>query len=233
MRVYIYTFSKQYSKDIGIELIPLGVELIEFSSLEDLFVNINNDKSVKMLITETYDYESLTKIKELRPDIYFILLAHQNLKPIELIKMSKIGIRHILNYTENSVNMAEDIIKTILSDHSKDREKRFHVRVQPKSTEEIIGAIFIKSIKKFYKGNIIDISAGGFAIKLEDTIEASNLTIGNLYDPVLVSIIGSDIKTTSTLVVKRNNIAGFKFDNIELKYMKKISEYIYVRLKGY
>lgn len=233
MKVFLYTFSKQYNRDLSVDMIPLGIEVIELDSRELFFENLRKHSDVVSLVTEYPDIELHHEIRTIRPDIRVTLIVHQNIKPSDLIKLSHFGIHHILNYVENSTTMAEEILKSILTDQLRVREKRLHVRVQPKSLDKIQGAIFIREVKKFFKGIIIDISAGGFAIRLSDSLEASSLVVGHTYEPVLLSIIGNEIKTMSTLVVKRNDIAGFKFDNVEAKYMKRISEYIYMRLKGY
>ena len=60
--------------------------------------------------------------------------------------------------------------------------------------------------------------------------EAVSLNVGSTYDPVFLSIPGAQVKTLSTLVAKRQNIAGFRFDNVEPQSMKRIAEYIYVNM---
>jgi c-di-GMP-binding flagellar brake protein YcgR len=110
------------------------------------------------------------------------------------------------------------------------KDKRTHIRVKPGPGDELKCAIRIKNINNYIKGTIIDISAGGCAVSLNNSIEISYLSIKTVYDPLLVIINTKGIKTLATLIGMRESFAGFKFDNIEAAGMRLISNYIHRRI---
>ena len=126
--------------------------------------------------------------------------------------------------------IVDDIIKNIIKNNIRYYEKRRHIRVNPKPYESISASIYIKNINRFINGSLMDISAGGVSIKLNDSLEASILVVNNIYDPLLLHIRGMDIKTIARLVGKSNDIAGLKFENVEKNDMGKIATYIHMRI---
>lgn len=147
------------------------------------------------------------------------------------MKLSKLGVHALIPYKENANAIAEDIIENIIKNHIESHERRAHVRIQPKEYENIEASIFIKGINRFVHGKLIDISAGGVAIRLNDSIEASILDMEKLYNPVVLHIRGMEVKTLSRLKGKRADMAGFKFENIEKSDMHHIATYIHMRLQ--
>lgn len=232
MRVFLYTFSSAFTKELAIELIPLGVEPVEVEARNDLFNKIAQFPEVLSLVTEHTDLKFIEQLRDLNPNLRLTLLAHQNMKPAELIGLSRFGIRQIINYEDNPLLMAEEIQKQLIADNGHQREKRLHVRVRPKSKSEITGGVYLREKNRFVHGEILDISAGGFAIRLNQEHSDIPLTIGRTYDPVLLNIVGTTVKTLSRLTARRDSVAGFQFDNIETTQRKRISEYIYQRLSA-
>jgi hypothetical protein len=230
MRVFVFTFSREYNRDLAIELIPLGIEPVEIESKAELLESAAKFPDIRNLITEYPDIDLVYQLKNIQSDIRITLILHTQTQPDEVIRLSKTGVRHLLNFHENPSDMAEEILGTLIEEQGRSREKRLHYRVQPMPSEKLVGTIFGKDQKNFTRGNLLDISAGGFAIRLPENPEPLNLSVGHTYDPVFLSIPGSQVKTLSTLVAKRQNIAGFRFDNVEPQSMKRIAEYIYVNM---
>jgi hypothetical protein len=230
MRMIIQTFSHAFAEELGVELIPMGIEGLEALTQEEVSGILAQDKGINVVLTENPDMEFLKKFKATRPGLHLFLLAHQNLKPEELRNLQSIGITSIINYSENLSAIAEEVVKDIIQNNIRTDERRFHVRVQPRDVENVKGAVFLKDMRRFVRGDILDISAGGLAIKLEDSLDASLLIPMTLYDPLLISMKGMQIKTLSRMVGKRNDVAGFKFENVEAGDMKKIAAYIHKKI---
>lgn len=230
MKMLIHTFSPNDSRELGIELIPMGIEGMSVNHPDEAKKLLSQNPDVTIVLTETAESEYLEALKAINPKIQLFLLVHNDLKPADLIALTRTGIRAIIHYTENFAAMSDEVIRNILSLNIRSQERRFHIRIQPREFEQIKAAVFIKNLKKFVRGDVVDISAGGIALKLHDSLEASLLQPGSVYDPLLISFQGMDIKTMATLIAKRNNAAGFKFDNVEPKDMRKISSYIHTRI---
>lgn len=231
MKILIYTYSGHYNKDLALEMIPLGMEPLEACSVEEALGFIEKTEGLQIIITENTDMNFLDQMKAKRSGMSIFMIVHDTMKPQALMQLVKSGITSVLNYTQNVSQMAEEIIRSVIHNNIRTREKRQHVRVAPKSVEVMTGSVFYKEQRKFIRGNIINISAGGLALQFFDTLEAGQLQMGRNYDPVLIAMRGFDIKTVATMVGKRDSIAGFRFDNVEPRDMKRIAEYIHDRLR--
>jgi hypothetical protein len=231
MKVLIYTFSEAYTQDMAIDLIPMGIEGIEVHSKEEAFELLKKDPNIAIFLTESNEISFLEETRANSPTInIFLIVRPALLKPAELKKLSQLKITAVIPFAENTSLMAEEIIKNIIEHNIKKQERRMHLRIQPKEHEKIAAAIYIRNLQKFVRGNVINISAGGVAIQLFDSLEASILNSRTIYDPIILFIHGAEIKTIATLISKRNDAAGFKFDHVETKNMKRISEYIHYKI---
>lgn len=230
MKMIVHTYSHAFADELGIELIPMGIESVESGTPEEAVALLAQDQSINIILTENHDIDFLKKMKETKASLHIFLMAHQTLKPDYLRTLMSIGITSIINYSENVPVIAEEVVKDIINNNIKTDERRFHVRVQPRDVENVKAAVFLKDLKKFIQGDILDISAGGIAVKLEDSLDASMLVIKTLYDPVVISMKGMQIKTLARLVGQRKDVAGFKFENVEAKDMKKIAAYIHKKI---
>jgi hypothetical protein len=226
----IYTYSKTYTQELAIELIPLGIDPIETIDVADVERWVEKDSSLNVLLTESPDVDFLQFVRQKNPALHIFLIAHSSVKPADLIRISKLGIQSIINFQDNSNQLAEDVIRTVIQQNIRTQDKRLHVRVQPKSFEKLMASIYIRPRNRFLYGSIIDISAGGVAIRIPEEPDSEHLISGALFDPLILSLKGSDVKTVSTMVGKRQNFAGFKFDNVETRDMRIIADYVHSRL---
>ena len=230
MKIIINIFSEQYSSDISLDLIPLGIEGIEVTSNEEVYTLLKENICSPVLITENYETEFIERVKEICPFIHIILIIGPKVKPADLITLTDSGIKSIIYHNNNIAIIVDEIFKNINADNIKESERRTHIRVKPKYYDKLLEAIYIKNHNKFITGSIQDISAGGFAVKIQNSIEASMLVPNNVYDPVLISIQGKKIHTLSFLIAIREDTAGFKFENIEESGMRVISSFIHTRI---
>ena len=230
MKMIIYTYTGNYAPALGVDLIPMGIEGVYTGSADDTINIIKQDKSIVILLTENVNAEFITSVKKENPEINIFLIITKGVKSSDIIALKKYGIVALINYSDNTSLMAEEIVKNIIMNNIRSNDKRFHIRVQPKEHEDLKVAIFIRNLQKFVRGKVIDISAGGLAIKLDSSLDASLLMPKTVYDPVIVSIMGTEVKTLASMIAKRGDIAGFKFDNVEQKDMKKIATYIHNRI---
>jgi len=231
MKILLYTFSEDYNRELGIDLIPFGIESIECNFEKQVFDILKFNSDINILTTENYNINFLEEVRKLKQEMNFFLIIPNSFKPNELIKLTKFGIKSILNYNDNTYQMAEEIIKTILRYNLKTNERRMHMRVKINSYEKITASVFLKDLRKFIRGLLIDISAGGFLLKLYDSLESSLLVPNKPYDPVIITIGPFEIKTVSTLVYKKDDMAGFRFDNIEYKERRIIASYIHRKIQ--
>lgn len=230
MKLLINTYSEKDSLELAINLIPKGIEPIETASQEETIAVLKNDPQIVVLLTEAKDIEYLTEIKKTSPNTHIFLVYHQSLKPQELMPMMKVGITALIEYTVSSSAITESIIQNIIRNNIRSEERRLHIRVTPNHFEKAMAAIYVRDLNRFLKGELLDISAGGAAVKLQDTIEASMLNINSVYDPLLVQIRGMEIRTLAKLVGRRKEMTGFKFENVEEKEMRKLAGYVYMRV---
>lgn len=233
MKALVYSFSQAYGRELALEMIPLGIESIEAFSAVQVPELLNKNKDITLLVTENTDRGYLEKIRKEFPNVHIFILVRESMKPSDLLKLGTFGIKGIVAYTENPGTVADDIIKQIISLNLRTNDKRMHLRIQPSASEKMAGAIFIKPEKRFSRGMVLDISAGGIAMRIQDPNDTDIMLVGRTYDPLLISFTGFQIKTLSTLVARRHDVAGFRFDNIEPRDMKIISEYIYTKVRGY
>jgi hypothetical protein len=231
MKIVIYTFAENFTLQLAIELIPKGVEPVEVTTREEVleFLKNQNDEAI-ILLSESSELEFLKQAKEIKSNTYIFLIYHGSFKSAELMELMKIGITSLIEYSDNPAKIVDDIIQNIIRNNIRINERRKHLRITPSPYEEVTASIYIKNINRFVHGSLIDISAGGVAVKLKDSIEASILIINQIYDPLLLHIRGMEIKTISRLIGKRGAMAGFKFENVEEKDMRKIATYIHMRI---
>jgi hypothetical protein len=228
MKMLIYEHFLNNIPDLVIDLIPMGLECIEFNSKDNLLDCLKKDLTIPLILTGTQEFGLLKEIKEINPAINIFYMSKKMMKPEEIKSLTPIS--RIINFSQNTAHVAEEIVKCVIGNNIHKKDQRVHVRVRPKETEIIESAVCIKELRKYIKGKVIDISAGGCAIKFNDPAEAALLAPKTVYDPLLIIINRTGIKSLATLIAIRNGAAGFHFDNIEQGGMRKIAAYIYKRI---
>ena len=231
MRCLVYCYAPEIAKQLAIQLIPKGFEPIEVENVDEVYALLKMSEKNHLLITENVQEEFLQKVRETDPDIALFLLYHVSMKPSEVIKLQKAGVQALIEYMEDTPLLSDIITDQVIRNHIKVEERRKHVRVMPAQYENNQASVFIKGIGRFVQGRLIDLSAGGVAIKLNDSIEASILDKDKVYNPLVLHIRGMEIKTIAKLIGKREDFAGFKFEIVEEKDMTRISSYIHMRLQ--
>lgn len=230
MKIAIYTYSDNFTTQLAIETIPKGVEPIECKEKDELVQIIAEDKEIILIVTESTEMEFLEKVKEVRPDVNIFLIIHKSYKPKDMMKLLKIGIRSLIEFAEDTSRVGDAIIENIIQNNIRTDDRRQHVRVTPNPFEKSIVAIYIRDLNRFVNGELIDVSTGGAAVKLFDSLDASILSLNGIYDPFIIQIRGMDIKAVAKLMGKRQDMAGFRFENIEKVDMSKLSGYIHMRI---
>lgn len=230
MKMLFYEHFLNNMSDLTIDLIPMGLECIDCPTRDEFFKCLKADSPAPLMMTGTREIGLFTQIREINPSINIFYIVKNTVKP-ELIKtFTPFSITAIINFTENSAHLADEIVRAIVSHNISKKDKRVHFRVRPKETEIIASAVCVKEINRFIKGKVIDISAGGCAIKFDNPAEVSLLTPKTVYDPLLLKIDGAGIKALATLVAIRNDAAGFHFDNVEPVQMRRLANYIYRKI---
>jgi hypothetical protein len=232
MKIFAYEHFLNNITDLTIDLIPMGLECIQSSSKEE-FVNIlKKDQNIPILLTGTEDTGLLKIVREINQSIYIFYIVKNTMKPEMMKTLTPFNISAIINFSESSSHIAEEIVRNIVANNISKKDQRVHIRVRPKDQEIIQSAVCIKDTGRFIRGKVIDISAGGCAIKFDNPSEVSLLTPRTVYDPLLLKIDETGIKAVATLIAMRNNTAGFHFDNVEHSDMRKLSAYIYRQIMG-
>ncbi len=230
MKMLMFNSSLGNSFDLAIDLIPMGLECLTVKTREDFIISLKNDQTIPIIMTENCKNGFLKEIREINPSINIFLLVKNTMKPEQIKSLSSFGITSIINYSANTGSIADEIVRCIVAQNIRRKDKRTHIRVKPKQGDDLKTAICVKKINRFIQGVVIDISAGGCAVCLDNPGETSFLVPKEVYDPLIVVIRGTGIKTLATLVGLRNNFAGFKFDNIEPAGMRRIAAYIHSRI---
>lgn len=231
MKCVIYTFSEAFTSQLAIDLIPKGFEPIELQSEQEVLTYAKEFSDIQLLITEIINEDFLGNIRQINKDVKLFLLFHSSLKPQDLLKLSRMGVHALIAYRENPRALADETIENVIKNQIISTDRRMHVRIQPTDYERFEASIFLKGLNRFVHGRLIDISAGGAAIQLNDSIEASMLELEKVYSPVVLHVTGMEIKTLARLKGKRDDLAGFKFENVEPKDIHNIASYIHMRLQ--
>ncbi|URA10907.1 PilZ domain-containing protein [Thermospira aquatica] len=232
MKALLYAYNTEYAKELAIRLIPFGMETFPFSSEHDIQAEENNEESpFQVIFTEKTEKEFLENLKKKYQNQPLIILTSKDLPPSEMRNLIPLGISTIMKIKNQPEAMVEEIVQFMTAHNIRSKDKRLHIRVQPKPHETATASVYLKKMARFVKGKILDISAGGFALAAEDSLEISLLAPGELYDNVILSLNGKEIKTVARMIVRRDVIAGFKFENVEPNEMYKIATYIYNHLE--
>jgi len=232
MRALLYTYNPEYAKELAIRLIPFGIEAIPCTEEKDVSALKCTDESpFEVIFTEKTEREFLQMLKEKYSPQHTIVLSSQNLPPALMKELIPLGVLTIMKLQNQADTMVEEIVQFMVSQNIRSKDKRLHVRVQPQSYETATASVYLKKMARFVRGRILDISAGGFALMAEDSLEISLLSPGEIYENVVLNLNGRDIKTVAKMIVRRDVIAGFKFENVEPKEMREIAQYIYAHLE--
>src|SRR5208283_4498469 len=122
------------------------------------------------------------------------LIIRNIVNPAGVVPLLKIGVMSVINYSNNTSSMAEEIVQSIIYNKITTNDKRLHIRVQPKTSENIITSIYLRNLNRFVRGKVIDISAGGLAVTIEDSLECGFLNQGTVYDPTVIFLPGHETK---------------------------------------
>ncbi|MGC8765094.1 MAG: PilZ domain-containing protein [Brevinematia bacterium] len=232
MKALIYSYSINFAKELGIELIPAGIESYKTSSKDDVFIILEKASDIGLLITENWEIDFLKKIREIRKEIIIFTLLTKVAEPEKFMELKEIGINSCISVSENIQEVYDELINSIIRHNIiNTKEKRHFLRVTPAEMDNFQSAIFHKKKGDYIRGRVLNISMGGFAFLPLSDDSFSYLEVSRVYNPVFLSFHGNNIKTVSTLVAVRNGVYGFKFDNIENKDRKKLSTYIYEKLE--
>lgn len=232
MKALLYAYNPEYAKELAIRLIPFGIEAIPCSETEDILAQQCEEESpFHLVFTEKTEKDFISKLKEKYNNTHTIVLSSKDLPPAELKELVPLGITTVMRLKNQPDAMVEEIVQFIVSHNIRSNDKRLHIRVQPQPHETATASVFLKKMARFVRGKILDISAGGFALLADDSLEISLLSPGEIYDNVILSLNGREIKTVAKMVVRRDVIAGFKFENVEPKEMLEIASYIYNHLE--
>lgn len=231
MKALIYAYSINYARELAIELIPSGIESFKTSSKEEVFIILEKEKEIKLLITENWEYEFLKKVKELNNNLLIYLLMGHNADSSIFMTLKDIGVHSCIPLGENVQDVADELVNSILKSNINRGEKRHFLRITPSKLDDFQSAIFLKEKRNYVRGRVLNISIGGFAMLPFDGNLLNLLEISRVYDPVFLSFQGMEIKTVSTLLAIRNGVCAFRFDNIEAKDRKKLASYIYDKLE--
>ncbi|MGA2141631.1 MAG: PilZ domain-containing protein [Brevinematales bacterium] len=231
MKMLFYEHFLNNMSDLTIDLIPMGLECIDCLSQDEFFNCLkSSDSPATIMMTGTKEIGLFKQIREISPSINIFYVVKNTTKTDLIKSFAPFCITAIINFTESSVHMADEIVRAIVSHNISTKDKRVHIRVRPIEPEIITSAVCIKEINRFIKGKVIDISAGGCAIKFDNHEEVSLLSPKTVYDPLLLKIDGTGIKALATLVAIHNNAAGFHFDNVEPVQMRRLANYIYRKI---
>ena len=112
MKMIVYTYDEKFTFQLAIELIPKGFEAIEANNREEIFNALKND-NINILVCECSDFEFLKQIKSINPGIYIFLIYHRNFKSDELVKIMKIGVTALIEYSDNPAIIVDDIMSEL------------------------------------------------------------------------------------------------------------------------
>lgn len=233
MKIATYTFENDFACQLAIDLIPNGIEAIGAKTRDDLIEIIDRDKSIELLLSETPEKQFLLQVKETRPDLPIFLIYHNNFKTQELMDLMKLGVVALVEYSDKIDIITDNIIYNIAQhiDYSEDRRKHFRIEPAPYEKDKVYATITIREIERSFRAKITNISAGGVAVKIKKALSEKILEKGHVYSPFLLQFRGMGVKTIAKLVGIHDDVAGFKFENVEKSELRKISTYIYMRMQ--
>ncbi len=230
MKALIYSYSINFARDLGIELIPAGIESYKTSSKNEVFIILEKVSEIMLLITENWEIDFLKKVKDMKKDLIIYTLVNQTADAGKFLGLKDVGITSCITFSENIQDVYDELINSIIRHNIIDiKEKRHFLRITPSEIDNFLSAVFLKEKGDYIRGKVLNVSMGGFAML--PFSNSNYLQIKKVYDPAFLSFHGNNVKTVSTLVAERNGVFGFKFDNVESKDRKRLSTYIYEKLE--
>lgn len=227
MKIGIYTYSAETNLELAVNLIPSGIEPLELKTGSEVIHLLKNDVDIHLLLSAITDHDFLKEVTEVRGDLPIFLIIGKAFKPQDLIKLNHIGVRTVVQHTENTPALANSIVDHIFRLNLTPDERRKHIRIPVGENDKAIASVFLKFLKKFVYGTIVDISAGGVALQINDSLDASLLNVGETYDPVVLEIWGIKIRAACKVMGKRGLMVGLRFEHLSEKDVRNLSMQIY------
>ncbi len=233
MRTLIAMDDENKAEEIAVKLIPHGHEPYIVDDKSNLF-NLLATEIFHILLFDL-DSEKLGGIstvresKKIKPEIAIIVLTFRSGIDImkEVISAGGIGVVSIRARPDE---IAEQVVRTIELSGIKIIERRRFVRVSVFEDEESKVVIPVKELGKELVGRVSDISAGGIAVRFNDPVEASILTVGKVYPNIKIYLDDREIKTSAMVVGKRGLIVAFRFYGMDEAEQDKVAKYVYKKL---
>ncbi len=217
--------------DMAVEMIPKGFEPVECHMSRGQFTDEAKESDIKVFVTDQMDKGILAKIRLENPDIWVFLVYRPSEYYKDLLEIMKLGQVELIEYSSDPSQMAESIVNRVIHNNLRGKERRVHLRVHPGEHETNHVTIILKHLNnRILNAKLLDLSCGGAALQFPDSLDASLLEVGHIYDFVNIHLRGKRIRVMSRVVGKRQSFSGLKFEHVDEQSMHAIAEYVYYKL---
>lgn len=225
-----YTYD-ELNLDMALEMIPKGFEPVECHISKKQFTLTTQDSDIKVFVTDRIDLEFIKTFRQKNPEIWVFLIYRPSQHYKDLLDVMKMGRVELIDYAQDASLMSEAIVNRVIQNQLRGQERRVHLRVHPAEHESNHVTIILKQLNnKVLNAKLLDLSCGGAALKFSDSLDASLIQVGHIYDFVNIHLRGKKIRVMGRVVGKRQTFSGMRFEFVDEKSMHAIAEYVYYKI---
>ncbi len=232
MNVVVCVKLQSVSEAIAKKLIPEGINIIKTQSLLELDEMVPEISKMAIIEEGLFELRDIIKtIKEIKDKSggeksYITILSKDVLDENEQF-LIKIGVDFVLHRGLDRNTIALKIFKFI-NHFCKDENKRRYARISLKNNKNT--DIKIMSNNNYISGKVTDISMNGVVV-LFDKTQPISLINNHIYTRTKIKIEDQYIFADLKLVKHSNELAAFKFQNLEKTFKEKLASYIYYKMQ--
>jgi len=234
-RILVAVGDKEQGEDFMAALLPKGFEVYIVDTLVSLR-SIGQMRKPDLVIIDfdAAEYGGLSGLEGLRQLDWMRLsrlVVYSRESGLDFVRMTmRLGV---VGYLHKPVSMHEiwEKLETIVSNTSGGGQRREYVRVKPAPLETSRVELFTGPAGAGIGGELLDISLGGVAYKLHNPQRIGEITMGQSYSRMELSLMDEPkVQVGVVAVIARGNTAAFKFNALTEEALRTLCRYIHSRL---
>lgn len=233
-KVLVAITDQEEAEDFMTALLPKGLEVYIVDRWEAVLKVVNeNQPDLLIFDIDSEVFYGMRGLRELRKNTAVAsskVVVLSNESSLEFVKETmRLGTVGYI-YKPITAEQIEENIGTILSNAEAGGQRRQFVRVKPGKFESSRIELLPDSANGI-SGNIMDISLGGVAVRLNNAQRLEDLQIGAEYSGSVLHLEGEDAVTvTVKAVIARGDTAAFQFSFIDDRANRVLCRYIHSKL---
>lgn len=233
-KILVAIGDKNYAEDFMMALLPRGYEVYIVEKQGSLFEIARQRKpDVIVFDADIEEYQGIQGLKSIRQDPATrssSLIVFSKDSSLEFVKSTmKLGAVGYL-YKPIAVDELEEKLSRMLDGIQNIDKRREFVRVKPAPLEDSRVEVFVPGHEGI-SGDLLDISLGGIAFRLNNPNRIGEITIGQVYQNIRLDLAYEEsIEVPGAAVLARGDMAAFKFRGIKDSALRILCHYIHERL---